>query len=145
LAYNLIKKMRISELISEQQTIGAVGSSATPTGQSVPSTGQPPTSPDDQQQANPDQEKMAKLLMPHGIKDPADLNNATAALQVAMQNPNQLKPDQQELLGKLVNPMMKNQGFATALKQLSMQKPGQPERQKPPTLPGQTPPAPGTV
>lgn len=137
--------MRISELISEQQTIGAVGSSATPTGQSVPSTGQPPTSPDDQQQDNPDQEKMAKLLMPHGIKDPADLNNATAALQVAMQNPNQLKPDQEELLGKLVNPMMKNQGFAAALKQLSTQKPGQSERQRPATLPGQTPPAPGTV
>jgi len=83
--------------------------------------------------------------MPHGIKDPAELNNATAALQVAMQNPNQLKPDQEELLGKLVNPMMKNQGFAAALKQLSTQKPGQSERQRPATLPGQTPPAPGTV
>ena len=137
--------MRISELISEQQTIGTVGSSTAPTGQSVPSTGQPPTFPDDQQQDNPDQEKMAKLLMPHGIKDPAELNNATAALQVAMQNPNQLKPDQQELLGKLVNPMMKNQGFATALKQLSMQKPGQPMGQKPATQPGQTPPAQGTM
>jgi hypothetical protein len=137
--------MRISELISEQQTIGTVGSSATPTGQPVPSTGQPPTSPDDQQQANPDQEKIAKLLMPQGITDPEDLNNATAALQVAMQNPKQLQPDQQELLGKLVNPMMKNQGFATALKQLSTQKPGQPMGQKPVTQPSQTPPAPGTM
>jgi hypothetical protein len=137
--------MRISELISEQQTIGTVGSSTAPTGQPIASTGQPPTTPDDQQQANPDQEKMAKLLMPHGIKDPADLNNAAAALQVAMQNPKQLQPDQQELLGKLVNPMMKNQGFATALKQLSMQKPGQPIGQKPATQPGQTPPAQGTM
>jgi hypothetical protein len=129
--------MRISELISEQQTIGTVGSSTAPTGQPVPSTGQSPTSPDDQQQANPDQEKMAKLLMPQGITDPADLNNAAAALQVAMQNPKQLQPDQQELLGKLVNPMMKNQGFATALKQLSVQKPGQPMGK----TPAQTPPS----
>jgi hypothetical protein len=136
--------MRISELISEQQTIGTVGSSTAPTGQPIASTGQPPTSPDDQQQANPDQEKMAKLLMPQGITDPADLNNAAAALQVAMQNPKQLQPDQQELLGKLVNPMMKNQGFATALKQLSIQKPGQPMGK----TPAQTPPAgavPGTM
>ena len=134
--------MRISELISEQQTIGTVGSSAAPTGQPVPSTGQPPSKPDDQQQTNPDQEKMAKLLMPHGIKDPVDLNNATAALQVAMTNPNQLKPDQQELLGKLVNPMMKDQNFATALKQLSVQKPGQPiGKPLAQTAPAQTPPA----
>jgi hypothetical protein len=132
--------MRISELISEQQTIGTVGSSTAPTGQPVPSTGQPPKEPNGQQQANPDQEKMAKLLMPQGITDPEDLNNATAALQVAMQNPKQLQPDQQELLGKLVNPMMKNQGFATALKQLSSQKPGQPIGQKPSTPPVQTPP-----
>jgi hypothetical protein len=40
---------------------------------------------------------------------------------------------------------MKNQGFATALKQLSTQKPGQPMGQKPAILPGQTPPAPGTM
>lgn len=136
--------MRISELISEQQTIGTVGSSSAPTGQPIPSTGQPPSTPDDQQQTNLDQEKLAKLLMPHGIKDPADLNNASAALQAAMTNPNQLKPDQQELLGKLVNPMMKDQGFAAALKQLSTQKPGQPMG-KPSA---QTPPAsaaPGTM
>jgi hypothetical protein len=138
--------MRISELISEQQTIGTVGSSAAPTGQPVPSTGQPPNAPDNQQQDNPEQEKMAKLLMPHGIKDPVDLNNAAAALQAAMKNPNQLKPDQQELLGKLVNPLLKDQGFATALKQLSTQKPGQ-TIGKPPA-PAQTPPSgpvPGTM
>jgi hypothetical protein len=75
------------------------------------------------QQADPARDKIAKLLMPQGIKDPEDLNNATAALQTAMTTPNQLKPDQQELLGKLVNPLLKNQGFATAIKQLSAQKP----------------------
>jgi len=136
--------MRISELISEQQTIGTVGSSAAPTGQPIPSTGKPSSTLGNQQQADPDQEKIAKLLMPQGITDPADLNNAAAALQVAMQNPKQLQPDQQELLGKLVNPMMKNQGFATALKQLSAQKPGQPMGK----TPAQTPPAgavPGTM
>jgi len=139
--------MRISELISEQQTIGTVGSSTAPTGQPIPTTGQPSasTNKDDQEKTNPDREKIAKLLMPQGITDPEDLNNATAALQVAMQNPKQLQPDQQALLGKLVNPMMKNQGFAAALKQLSTQKPGQPMGQKPATLPGQTPPAQGTM
>lgn len=116
--------MRISELLSEQQTIGTVGSSAAPTGQPMPSTGQPPSAPDNQQQTNPDQEQLAKLLMPHGIKDPADLNNTSAALQKAMTSPTALNPEQQELLGKLAAPMMKNQGFASALKNLAAKKPG---------------------
>jgi hypothetical protein len=131
--------MRIFELLEQIQpmvSVGSTGVASTQTSQ----VSQPAAS-----TTNPDQEKMAKLLMPQGITDPADLNNTTAALQVAMKNPKQLKPDQEELLGKLVNPMMKNQGFAAALKQLSTQKPGQPERQRPATLPGQTPPAPGTV
>jgi hypothetical protein len=131
--------MRIFELLEQIQPMGSVGSTGVASTQTS-QVSQPAAS-----TTNPDQEKMAKLLMPQGITDPADLNNTTAALQVAMKNPKQLKPDQEELLGKLVNPMMKNQGFATALKQLSMQKPGQPERQRPATLPGQTPPAPGTV
>lgn len=115
--------MRISELLSEQvQPIGSVGSTAGSPGQ-MPQVSQTPTTSKTTQQTNPDQEKMAKLLMPQGIKDPADLNNATAALQTAMKTPNQLKPEQQELLGKLVNPLLKNQGFAFALKQLSAQKP----------------------
>jgi hypothetical protein len=123
-----------------------VGSTAGTPGQ-VPQVSQSsaPTNTDNKATTNPDQEKMAKLLMPQGITNPEDLNNATSALQVAMQNPKQLRPDQQELLGKLVNPMMKNQGFATALKQLSAQKPGQPMGQKPATLPGQTTPAQGTM
>ena len=136
--------MRIAELL--EQTIGAVGSTTGSPGQ-VPQVSQPAapgaaTDPN-KQAANPEQEKLAKLLMPHGIKDPAELTNATAALQAAMKNPNQLKPDQQELLGKLVNPLLKDQGFATAIKQLSTQKPGQPQ-----TAPAQTPPAgavPGTM
>ena len=135
--------MRIFELLEQIQPMGSVSSTAGAPGQ-MPQVSQTP-SPDDKETTNPDQEKMAKLLMPQGITDPEDLNNATAALQVAMQNPKQLQPDQQELLGKLVNPMMKNQGFATALKQLSTQKPGQPMGQKPATQPGQTPPAQGTM
>lgn len=113
--------MRIIELLSEQiQTIGSVGSTAGSPGQ-MPQVSQTSTKPT--QQTDPERDKIAKLLMPQGIKDPEDLNNATAALQTAMTTPNQLKPDQQELLGKLVNPMLKNQGFATAIKQLSAQKP----------------------
>ena len=136
--------MRIFELLEQIQPVGSVGSTAGAPGQ-MPQVSQSSSPTNDKETANPDQEKIAKLLMPQGITDPEDLNNATAALQVAMQNPKQLQPDQQELLGKLVNPMMKNQGFATALKQLSAQKPGQPMGQKPVTQPGQTPPAPGTM
>jgi hypothetical protein len=136
--------MRIFELLEQIQPVGSVGSTAGAPGQ-MPQVSQSSSPTNDKETANPDQEKIAKLLMPQGITDPEDLNNATAALQVAMQNPKQLQPDQQELLGKLVNPMMKNQGFATALKQLSAQKPGQPMGQKPATLPGQTPPVPGTM
>ena len=138
--------MRIFELLEQIQPMGSVSSTTGAPGQ-VPQVSQPstPTSTDDKDTKNPDQEKIAKLLMPQGITDPEDLNNATAALQVAMQNPKQLQPNQQELLGKLVNPLMKNQGFATALKQLSAQKPGQPTGQKPATPPGQTPPAQGTA
>lgn len=117
--------MRISEIISEQiAPMGTVGSTAGSPGQ-VPTVSQTPASTAQPNKADPNQEKIAKLLMPHGIKDPADLNNATAALQKAMTSPNQLNAQQQELLGKLVNPLMKDQSFATALKQLSMQKPGQ--------------------
>ena len=113
--------MRIIELLSEQiHPIGSVGSSAGSPGQ-VPQVSQTSTKP--AQQTDPAKDKIAKLLMPQGIKDPEDLNNASAALHTAMTTPNQLKPDQQELLGKLVNPLLKNQGFATAIKQLSAQKP----------------------
>jgi hypothetical protein len=138
--------MRIFELLEQIQPMGSVSSTTGAPGQ-VPQVSQPSasTSTDDKDTKNPDQEKIAKLLMPQGITDPEDLNNATAALQVAMQNPKQLQPNQQELLGKLVNPLMKNQGFATALKQLSAQKPGQTTGQKPATPPGQTPPAQGTA
>ncbi len=135
--------MRIFELLEQIQPMGSVSSTTGAPGQ-VPQVSQP-TGTDDKDTKNPDQEKIAKLLMPQGITDPEDLNNATAALQVAMQNPKQLQPNQQELLGKLVNPLMKNQGFATALKQLSAQKPGQTTGQKPATPPGQTPPAQGTA
>ena len=138
--------MRIFELLEQVQPIGSVGSTAGSPGQ-MPQISQTPaadsTNDSNKKSANPDQEKIAKLLMPYGIKDPAELNNATSALQVAMKNPNQLKPDQQALLGKLVNPLLKNQSFATAIKQLSTQKPGQPQ-----TAPAQTPPAgaaPGTI
>jgi hypothetical protein len=136
--------MRIIEILEQIQSMGSVGSTAGAPGQ-VPQVSQSSTPADQDDTANPDQEKMAKLLMPHGITDPADLNNATAALQVAMQNPNQLKPDQQELLGKLVNPMMKNQGFATALKQLSTQKPGQPIGQRSASTPPKPPLPQGTM
>jgi hypothetical protein len=134
--------MRISELISEQQTIGTVGSSSAPTGQPIASTGQSPSTPDEQEKTNPNQEQLAKLLMPHGIKDPEDLNNASAALQKAMTSPATLNPEQQELLGKLAAPMLKNQGFAFALKNLSAQKPGTPPpaagAQPATTTPGKT-------
>lgn len=134
--------MRISELISEQQTIGTVGSSSAPTGQPIASTGQAANAPDEQEKTDPNQEQLAKLLMPHGIKDPADLNTASAALQKAMTSPNALNPEQQELLGKLAAPMLKNQGFAFALKNLAAQKPGTPPpaagTQPATTAPGKT-------
>ena len=116
--------MRFREFTKEQ-TIGTTGSTAgTPAPvQSVSQTTSPTSAPD-QEKPDPNQEQLAKLLMPHGIKDPADLNNASAALQKAMTSPNALNPDQQEILGKLAAPMLKNQGFAFALKNLAAQKPG---------------------
>lgn len=138
--------MRIFELFSEQvQPIGSVGSTSGSPGQmpQVSQTPAPGATPQDKQKTDPNQEKIAKLLMPYGIKDPAELNNATSALQVAMKTPNQLNPQQKELLGKLVNPLLKNQGFATAIKQLSTQQPQQTQ-----TGQAQTPPAgalPGTM
>lgn len=116
--------MRFREFFKEQ-TIGTIGSTTgtpTPVSQTPPPTSATP----DQEKADPNREQLAKLLMPHGISDPEDLNNASAALQKAMTSPKQLDPQQQELLGKLVNPMLKNQGFAFALKNLAAQKPGAP-------------------
>lgn len=122
--------MRIAELIAEQ-TIGTVGSTTGPTTpiqqvSQTQSTSSAPAGSNKDQQSNPDQEKFAKLLMPYGITDPTELNNASAALQVALKTPNQLKPDQQEILGKLVNPMLKNQNLASAIKLLATQKPQTP-------------------
>ena len=114
--------MRFREFFKEQ-TIGTIGSTTgTPT--PVSQTPSSSTATPDQEKPDPNQEQLAKLLMPHGIKDPADLNNASAALQKAMTSPNALNPDQQEILGKLAAPMLKNQGFAFALKNLAAQKPG---------------------
>jgi hypothetical protein len=130
--------MRFREFFKEQ-TIGTIGSTTgTPT--PVSQTPSPSANPD-QEKTDPNREQLAKLLMPHGISEPEDLNNASAALQKAMTSPGQLDAQQQELLGKLVNPMLKNQGFAFALKNLAAQKPGVPApagTQPPNTLPGKT-------
>jgi hypothetical protein len=131
--------MRFREFFKEQ-TIGTIGSTTgTPT--PVSQTPAPSTTDPDQEKTDPNREQLAKLLMPHGISEPEDLNNASAALQKAMTSPNQLDAQQQELLGKLVNPMLKNQGFAFALKNLAAQKPGAPapaSTQPPTTPPGKT-------
>ena len=114
--------MRFREFFKEQ-TIGTIGSTTgTPT--PVSQTPSSSTTNTDQEKTDPNREQLAKLLMPHGISEPEDLNNASAALQKAMTSPNALNPDQQEILGKLAAPMLKNQGFAFALKNLAAQKPG---------------------
>lgn len=131
--------MRFREFFKEQ-TIGTIGSTTgTPT--PVSQTPSNSTTDPDQEKTDPNREQLAKLLMPHGISEPEDLNNASAALQKAMTSPGQLDAQQQELLGKLVNPMLKNQGFAFALKSLAAQKPGAPApagTQSPTTPPGKT-------
>jgi hypothetical protein len=131
--------MRFREFFKEQ-TIGTIGSTTgTPT--PVSQTPSSSTTKTGQEKTDPNREQLAKLLMPHGISEPEDLNNASAALQKAMTSPAQLDAQQQELLGKLVNPMLKNQGFALALKSLAAQKPGVPTpagTQSPTTPPGKT-------
>lgn len=112
--------MKIIELINEQ-TIGTVGSSTAPQPMS-PSTPPPPQKPTTQPKQDPNREQLAKLLLPHGIKSD-QLDKASSALQTVFTMPNNLTPDQKTLIGPLVNPLLKNQSFAMALKNLAMQKP----------------------
>jgi len=101
--------MRIFELL--EQTIQTVGPTGTSTG------GTQSSSQTDQRKM--DRQKMTSLLAPYGIKDPNEVADAEVALKTAVATPDQLEPGQQDLLGKLVTPMIKNQNFAATVKQIT--------------------------
>jgi hypothetical protein len=118
--------MRAVEFLKEQGTIGTIGSTTgAPTTLPQVSQTSPVKTASTSTNQQPDQNKLnfVKLVSPHGIKEPEDIDTAIGALQ-AVQMKKDPTPDQLAVLGKLAGPLMSNPGLAASIKAMSMQKPG---------------------
>lgn len=118
--------MRISDLISEQGTIGTTGSSTMPTGQPVQSISQKPgTSAPGQQQADPNSKQLDQLLKQNQI----NVNTTDDFLKAftAIQQKQQLTPDQEKVLGAYAKATIAKPGLptqvASLMKSISSAKP----------------------
>jgi len=104
--------MRISDLISEQGTIGTTGSSTMPTNQPVQSVSQKPgTSAPGQQQADPNSKQLDQLLKQNQI----NVNTTDDFLKAftAIQQKQQLTPDQEKVLGAYAKATIAKPGLST--------------------------------
>jgi hypothetical protein len=122
--------MRIIELLSENSTIGTVGSTTGPTTPVAP-TGNATASPSSAPKtaSDPNLQKLAATLKQNGIVDnDADVNAFLGAYQSQAAGKN-LNPQQQATMSNLATAMLKNKNLATnldlQLKASSQQKPGQ--------------------
>lgn len=106
--------MRISDLISEQGPIGTTGSSTMPTNQPVQSTAQKPaTSAPGQQQADPNSKQLDQLLKQNQI----NVNSSDDFLKAftAIQQKQQLTPDQEKVLGDYAKATISKPGLPTQM------------------------------
>ena len=104
--------MRISDLISEQGPIGTTGSSTAPTNQPVQSTAQKPgTSAPGQQQTDPNSKQLDQLLKQNQI----NVNSTDDFLKAftAIQQKQQLPPDQEKVLGAYAKATIAKPGLPT--------------------------------
>lgn len=142
--------MKIIELLREEGTVGAVGSTtgiAQPVG-AVSQTSAPGGTTQNNKKPDPNQQQLAKILTQQGKTKPEDLTAASTALQKTMQNPNNpnLTDQEKKLLGSLMGSTLQNPATVTAIKAVAQQKPvpigqpmgqqsGQPVGQQPATAP----------
>ena len=104
--------MRISDLISEQGTIGTTGSSTMPTNQPVQGVSQKPgTSAPGQQQTDPNNKQLDQLLKQNQI----NVNTTDDFLKAftAIQQKQQLTPDQEKVLGAYARATIAKPGLST--------------------------------
>jgi hypothetical protein len=139
--------MRIFELIREQQTIGTTGSSTMPTNQPVGSVSQTPSAGTAQQQKQPqdtNSTQLGNLLKQNQI----NVNSVDDFLSAytAVQQKQQLNPDQEKTLGAFTKAVVAKPGLTTQIaglmKTMSANKPaGQTTPQ--PAFGAPPPPTPG--
>ena len=106
--------MRIIDLISEQGTIGTTGSSTMPTNQPVQSVSQKPgTSAPGQQQTDPNSKQLDQLLKQNQI----NVNSTDDFLKAftAIQQKQQLTPDQEKVLGDYAKATIAKPGLPTQM------------------------------
>jgi hypothetical protein len=106
--------MRILDLISEQGPIGTTGSSTAPTNQPVQSTAQKPgTSAPGQDQTDPNSKQLDQLLKQNQI----NVNSTDDFLKAftAIQQKQQLTPDQEKVLGSYAKATIAKPGLPTQM------------------------------
>ena len=125
--------MRIQELLSEEGTVGTIGSTTGQPGtvSNVPSEKPASaTSQDKEKQSDPNLQKLAATLSQNKIIDnEAEINDFLGAYQ-AQSTGKTLNPQQQASMSKLASAMLKNKTLDTnldlQLKAMSAVKPGTP-------------------
>jgi hypothetical protein len=109
--------MRITELISEQQTIGSIGSSTMPTSQPVQSVSQTtaPKTPGQgtDQKQDPNSAQLSTLLKQNqiNVNSVDDFLNAYTAVQQKQQ----LNPEQEKTLGAFTKAVVAKPGLTTQI------------------------------
>ena len=110
--------MKITELISEQQTIGSVGSSTMPTSQPVQSVSQtsgpkPPGQQGTDQKQDPNSAQLSTLLKQNqiNVNSVDDFLNAYTAVQQKQQ----LNPEQEKTLGAFTKAVVAKPGLTTQI------------------------------
>lgn len=121
--------MRIYELISEQQSVGTVGSTTGMTQQvgQVQPVSQNTSASSTEKPKDPNQAKLAALLTQQGKTKPEDLQVVSSALQQTMQNPKNPNLDdrQKAALGGLLGSAITDPSTINAIKAVAQQKPQQ--------------------
>jgi hypothetical protein len=117
--------MKIRELFVEQ-AVGTTGSTSgftTPVSQVQPVSQNPATN-SSTQTPNPQTQQLTALLKQNKVIDNEKQMNDFMSAYDASSQQRTLNPAQQDLMGKLSGPLMKDPSLASKIKLLAVQKPG---------------------
>lgn len=136
--------MRITELIREQQSIGSVGSTTMPTNQPIQQVSQtPPSGSTQKPPEDPNSKQLGNILKQNqiNVNSVDDFLNAYTAVQQKQQ----LNPDQEKTLGAFTKAVVAKPGLTTQIaglmKTLANKNPAAAKL----TTPGQQPAVPGAI
>lgn len=136
--------MRITELIREQQSIGSVGSTTMPTNQPVQQVSQTPSSGSTQQPPeDPNSKQLGNILKQNqiNVNSVDDFLNAYTAVQQKQQ----LNPDQEKTLGAFTKAVVAKPGLTTQIAGLMKTLANKNPTASKLTTPGQQPAVPGAI